>query len=164
MRRPIVPVMLLLVVAFTTTPALAAKRITRASVMALFKELDAADIRNDYQVLVRRLSPEATIRWVGRIGRNSVTYNFDKKKLVERIRRYENDPMRRENRVVRIERGQTDIRISPSGRRAVVSSTSVVHGENARGPYQRKGRDEITLIIRGGRLWIMEYLFDTTLR
>ncbi|MEK6771538.1 MAG: hypothetical protein AABY62_07875 [Pseudomonadota bacterium] len=149
---------------FCAAPASAAKRITQADVAALLQELDAASIRNDYQVLINRLSADARVRWVGTLGGNSIAYNYSKKTLIERIRRYESDPHRREIRVVKIDRQETDLRLAPSGQRAVVSSGYVVHGENARGPYSLTGRDELTIIVRGGRLWIIEYLFDTNLR
>ena len=145
------------------TPTFAAS-ITRADVTALLKELDEANIRKDYRVLIDRLSADARVRWVGTLGGNSIAYNYSKKTLIERLRRHEANLHKREGRLLRVERTDLEVKISPDGQRAVVSSGYVMHGENDRGPATLNGRDELTVVRRQGRLWIIEYLFDTDLR
>ena len=156
----ILPVFFLL----PAVPASAAGTITQADVVALLKELDAANIRKDYRVLIDRLSADARVRWVGTLGGNSIAYNYSKKTLIERLRRHEANLHKREGRLLRVERTDLEVKISPDGQRAVVSSGYVMHGENDRGPATLNGRDELTVVRRQGRLWIIEYLFDTDLR
>lgn len=157
--------LLMLPVIFLVSAApVAAAGISRADVAALLKELDEANIRKDYRVLIDRLSENARVRWVGTLGGNSIAYNYSKKTLIERLRRHEANLHKREGRLLRVERADMDIRISPDGQRAVVSSGYVMHGENDRGPLSLNGRDELTVVRRNGRLWIIEYLFDTDLR
>ena len=156
----ILPVFFLL----PAVPASAAGTITQADVVALLKELDAANIRKDYRVLIDRLSADARVRWVGTLGGNSIAYNYSKKTLIERLRRHEANLHKREGRLLRVERTDLEVKISPDGQRAVVSSGYVMHGENDRGPATLNGRDELTVVRRQGRIWIIEYLFDTDLR
>lgn len=164
MRRALTLLMLSMCSLTVLAPAAVAAGITRADVVVLLKELDEANIRKDYQVLINRLSADARVRWVGTLGGNSIAYNYSKKTLIERLRRHEANLHKREGRLLRIERGDTDVRLSPDGKRAVVSSGYVMHGENDRGPATLSGRDELTVVRRDGRLWIIEYLFDTDLR
>ena len=164
MRRMLTQLMLPVLFLFATGPASAAGAITQADVVALLKELDAANIRKDYRVLIDRLSTDARVRWVGTLGGNSIAYNYSKKTLIERLRRHEANLHKREGHLLRVERADMDVRISPDGQRAVVSSGYVMHGENDRGPVSLNGRDELTVVRRNGRLWIIEYLFDTDLR
>ena len=164
MRRVLTLLMLPVLFLFATGPASAAGAITQADVVALLKELDAANIRKDYRVLVDRLSTDARVRWVGTLGGNSIAYNYSKKTLIERLRRHEANLHKREGRLLRVERTDLEVKISPDGQRAVVSSGYVMHGENDRGPATLNGRDELTVVRRQGQLWIIEYLFDTDLR
>lgn len=164
MRRVLTLLMLPVLFLLAMVPASAAGAITQADVVALLKELDAANIRKDYRVLIERLSENARVRWVGTLGGNSIAYNYSKKTLIERLRRHEANLHKREGRLLRIERADMEVRISPDGQRAMVSSGYVMHGENDRGPVSLNGRDELTVVRRNGRLWIIEYLFDTDLR
>ncbi len=164
MRRTLSLLMLSMVSLAAFAPAAVAAGITQADVVTLLKELDEANIRKDYQVLINRLSADARVRWVGTLGGNSIAYNYSKKTLIERLRRHEANLHKREGRLLRVERQDLDVRVSPDGKRAVVSSGYVMHGENDRGPLSLNGRDELTVVRRGGRLWIIEYLFDTDLR
>ncbi len=164
MRRVLTLLILSVFSLLATVPAPAAGTITQADVVALLKELDAANIRKDYRVLIDRLSEDALVRWVGTLGGNSIAYNYSKKTLIERLRRHEANLHKREGRLLRVERTDLEAKISPDGQRAVVSSGYVMHGENDRGPATLNGRDELTVILRHGRLWIIEYLFDTSLR
>ena len=144
MRRVLTLLILPVFFLLPAVPASAAGTITQADVVALLKELDVANIRKDYRVLIDRLSADARVRWVGTLGGNSIAYNYSKKTLIERLRRHEANLHKREGRLLRVERTDMDVRISPDGQRAVVSSGYVMHGENDRGPATLTGRDELT--------------------
>jgi hypothetical protein len=161
----VLPGLLLLSVWWLAAPVPAnAAGITQDEVAALLRELDEANIRKDYRVLINRLSADARVRWVGTLGGNSIAYHYSKKSLIERLRRHEADRHKREGRLLRVERTDLEVQVSPDGQRAVVSSGFVMHGENDRGPATLNGRDELTVVRRQGKLWIIEYLFDTDLR